>query len=302
MFRKALFATDLSAASFAMINCSCLEVLQQLGTEECILGMCIDGGTYNAAVFEQTRLVFEQWLEKQKVLLEKQGLKTRIQVCGESPAKGVPRLAESKGCSYIILGSQGHGIAKDVLMGSVALEILHNATVPVLLFHLKAAGDEVPENIHCCSLTDNVLGHVLFPTDFSSDADHAFEYLLEIAKKGANRITLLHIQEDRRIKPHLEHRLEEFNRIDTERLEVMKKRIGDVAPAEVEIRLAQGSAVREILETATLGLVSMIVMGTRGRSSLAGIFMGSVSHNVARNAKVPLLLVPALGKDANRLD
>lgn len=291
MFRKALFATDLSAASFAMINCSCLEVLHQLGTEECVIGMCIDGGTYNAAVFEQTRLVFEQWLEKQKVLLEKQGMKTRIQVCGESPAKGIPRLAESKGCSYIILGSQGHGIAKDVLMGSVALEILHNATVPVLLFHLKT-GDEVPENIHCCSLSDNLLDHVLFPTDFSSNAGHAFEYLLEIAKKGANRITLMHIQEDRRIKPYLEHRLEEFNRIDTERLEAMKKRIGDVARAEVEIRLAQGSAVREILETATLGLVSMIVMGTRGRSSLAGIFMGSVSHNVARNAKVPLFLVP----------
>lgn len=298
MFRKALFATDLSAASFAMINCSCLEVLRQLGTEECVLGMCIDGGTYNAAVFEQTRLVFEQWLEKQKVLLEKQGLKTRIHVCGESPAKGIPRLAESRRCSYIILGSQGHGIAKDILMGSVAVEILHNATVPVLLFHLKTE-DEVPENIHCCSLSDNILGHVLFPTDFSPNAEHAFGYLLEIAKKGAGKITLLHIQEDRRIKPHLEHRLEEFNRIDTERLEALKKRIDEVSRTEVEARLTQGSAVTEILETATAGHVSMIMMGTRGRSNLAGIFMGSVSQNVARNSRIPLFLVPDREKDMN---
>jgi nucleotide-binding universal stress UspA family protein len=291
MFEKALFATDLSAASFAMVNCSCLGALGRLGTEECVLSMCIDGGTYDHKVFEEARLVFKEWLQKQKVLLEKQWLKTEIAVCGDPPARGIPRLAERKRCFYIILGDVGHGIAKDILLGSVALEVLHNSTVPVLLFHVEADG-KIPETAGCCPATGDILDHVLFPTDFSPNAEHAFRYLLEIAEKGARKITLLHIQEDRRIIPHLEHKLEEFNQIDSERLEGLKRRINEVSEAKVQISLDRGHASGEILKTSREDSVSMIVMGTRGRGNVGGFFVGSVSHNVARHASIPLLLVP----------
>lgn len=291
MFRKALFATDLSPASFAMVNCSCLDALSRLGTQECILSMCIDGGTYDVNVFNQTKLVFEKWLDQQKNILEEKKLATTVHVCGESPAKGIPLLAELRQCSYIILGSRGHGMVRDVLLGSVALEILHNTTVPVLLFRIKE-GDQVPENIHCCSQTENILEHVLFPTDFSANAERAFQYLLEVARKGCEKITLMHIQEDRRIKPYLEDRLEEFNRIDMERLSILRNRILEEAKTEVVIKLTRGSAFDEIFKFSEENIVSMTVMGTRGRSSLTGVFLGSVSHNLSRHSKAPLLLVP----------
>ena len=291
MFIKALLATDLSPASFAMVNCSCLDALSRLGTEECILSMCIDGGTYDLNVFNQTKLIFEKWLDQQKNILEEKGLSTSIHVCGESPAKGVPLLAELKQCSYIILGSRGHGMVSDVLLGSVALEIIHNSTVPVLLFRVKGE-EEAPEKITCCSASENILEHVLFPTDFSANSERAFQYLLEIARKGSTKITLMHIQEDRRIKPHLEHRLEEFNRIDSERLASLKRKILEEAGMDVDISLLHGSAVEEILKFSEKHGVSLIVIGTRGRGSLAGIFLGSVSHNLSRHSKAPLLLVP----------
>ena len=39
--------------------------------------------------------------------------------------------------------------------------------------------------------------------------------------------------------------------------------------------------------------VSLTVMGSQGRGHLGELFLGSVSHNVARHAPVPVLLIPA---------
>lgn len=293
MFEKALFATDLSAASFSMINCDCLKALLKLGTEECVLAMCMEsGGTFNSVVFDQTKKVFEQWMEEQKALLERHGFRTTVAVCGEhSPAKGIPLLAEKKGCGFIVLGSQGDGFLKNFFLGSVVFEIVHHATVPVLLFRLHAE-ESAPDAITCCSGAGDLLEHVLFPTDFSANAETAFQTVMELLRKKCAQITLLHIQEDRRIKPHLEHKLEEFDRIDMERLQELRRRILATAPAETEIVLSRGSAVHETLRYAEEKSVSLIVMGTRGRGNLKDALLGSVSQNVARLSRIPMLLVP----------
>lgn len=39
---------------------------------------------------------------------------------------------------------------------------------------------------------------------------------------------------------------------------------------------------------------SLILMGTQGRGFLNELFLGSVSHNVARRVPLPVLFVPAL--------
>ncbi|MFW5915552.1 MAG: hypothetical protein ACOCTQ_03655, partial [Planctomycetota bacterium] len=66
----------------------------------------------------------------------------------------------------------------------------------------------------CVSGTCDFLGRVLFPTDFSDNADHAFGWLREVVRNGARHVTLLHVQDETKIGKHLEHRLDEFNEID----------------------------------------------------------------------------------------
>jgi len=279
MFKKALFATDLSPASFSMIKCTCLQVLADLGTTECILAMCMDGGTFNPVVFQQAQGVFEQWMEEQKKLLEKNGFKTTTDICSECPGKGIPHLADKNRCDYIVLGSQGESVIKNFLLGTVTFDVLQNSSVPVFLFRLKPS-ENLPETITCCSGTQDLLDCVLFPTDFSENAECAFQIVLELVSKGCRKVVLSHVQEDRRIKPHLEHKLEEFNRIDSERLEEMKKRVQSVAPVIIETRLSQGSAVHEILRIAQEDKASLLVMGIRGRSNIKEFFLGSISQNV----------------------
>ena len=49
------------------------------------------------------------------------------------PAEALLRVAETRGCDLIILGSRGMGTLKASLLGSVSDKVLHNATIPVLI-------------------------------------------------------------------------------------------------------------------------------------------------------------------------
>lgn len=136
------------------------------------------------------------------------------------------------------------------------------------------------------------VGYLVSRTPWGKQVEDRFTQRKILFRKKCAKITLLHIQEDRRIKPHLEHKLEEFNRIDMERMQELRRRILATAPAETEIVLSRGSAVHETLRYAEEKSVSLIVMGTRGRGNLKDALLGSVSQNVVRLSKNPMLLVP----------
>ena len=52
-----------------------------------------------------------------------------------------------------------------------------------------------------------------------------------------------------------------------------------------------GHAAREIVEDADEHDVDAIVMGSRGRSDLEGLVLGSVAHKVLHLSKRPVLIV-----------
>ncbi len=49
------------------------------------------------------------------------------------PAEVIVRYAREKGCDQIIMGTRGLGSVSGLLLGSVAMKVLHLASVPVLL-------------------------------------------------------------------------------------------------------------------------------------------------------------------------
>ena len=63
--------------------------------------------------------------------------------------------------------------------------------------------------------------------------------------------------------------------------------------AEPAAPVAVGSAWRAILHFADDHDAHLIVAGTRGRSTVASLVLGSVSHGLANHAHRPLLIIPA---------
>lgn len=231
-------------------------------------------------------------LTAQKAALEGQGFTTTVEIVSGLPKFEVNRVAAERGCSLVVVGTHGHTMSSEVRLGGVASEIIHNARQPVLLVRLEIA--TIQDQQRCVPVCQDLFGHLLFPTDFSDNAEHAFLVLKEFVARGAKRITLLHVQDQAKIGRRLADKLPEFNRIDAERLERMKKELTSGGHARVECELASGAPVSEILARVRDRGISLVLMGSQGRGYISEVFLGSVSHNVARLAPASVLLVPAI--------
>jgi nucleotide-binding universal stress UspA family protein len=57
--------------------------------------------------------------------------------------------------------------------------------------------------------------------------------------------------------------------------------------------LATGPPAQMVLDQVREGQHDLVVMGTRGRTGIGAMLLGSVSHNVLHHSHVPVLIVPA---------
>lgn len=290
MFKKILFATDISKASDAVLSCG--NGLKNLGAEEVILFYAL-GVRHIESLKYLLKDISEPALLRQKKMLEDQGLNVKLEIAPGIPSEEINKYAEAKDVSLIVIGTHGETAAQHILfrIGGVTSEILHSHTKPLLVVRTKVTevnGEKCVES--SCEDFDK---NILYVTDFSETAFRAFTYLEKIVESGAKKITLMHVQDKSKIDKHLKDKLDEFNRIDTERLEMRRKTLLEKGAADVQIKIPYGVPTKEILEEAKKDY-SLIVMGSQGRGFVEEIFVGSVSHNVVRNANISVLLVPAL--------
>jgi nucleotide-binding universal stress UspA family protein len=74
-----------------------------------------------------------QYLERLTADLEQAGIETDSVLAGGEPSKEIVDAAEREGCDLIAMSTHGHRFVKDVLYGSVANEVRHITSIPVLL-------------------------------------------------------------------------------------------------------------------------------------------------------------------------
>lgn len=139
--------------------------------------------------------------------------------------------------------------------------------------------------------------HVLVPMDTSTGARKALDFALD--QYGDARITVVHV-----INPledtYFASEEEFYTQVDVleAQAEDRAKEIFDSArdlaaeyECTIETETAIGPPAGTIVETAeTLG-VDHIVMGSRGRSGVARLLLGSVAEKVARRAPVPVTII-----------
>ena len=65
-------------------------------------------------------------------------------------------------------------------------------------------------------------------------------------------------------------------------------------------RLVEGPTIETILEHAAAPGVQVIVMGTRGKSGLERVWMGSVCEGVLQEAALPVLVIPKKAAEAEQ--
>lgn len=289
MYKRIIVATDVSAASDAIVRC--LACLKDFGARECLLLQCMTFSEGASAGLAYGAEPLEDMLNAQKAMLEEEGFAVTARVVVGAPKYEITRIAKEEDYHLIVIGTQGRSLAEEKLLGGVAYGIISKSPRPVLVIPIKKKSDQALacDAPHRCELPR----HVLFATDFSEIADNAFTHVERlVAEHGVKRITLLHNQDKVKIEKYLKELLAEFNRIDRERLERLKETLLKAGAAEVDIDIPYGITAQEILAGIARHNASMVVMGTQGRGFFGEILLGSVSHAVVRQSPVPVLLIP----------
>lgn len=206
------------------------------------------------------------------------------------PYVDMNRIASEERAEAVVIGSHGKTWLKEVWLGSVASAILHHSSVPVLVIKIRRLLSLPPEE--CADFCGGLFGRVLFPTDFSDPAEVAFCAVTRCAERTRSQVHLVHIQEVSRIRPHLEHMLEQFNRIDTARLERLGESLQKAGAREVTHEIRVDHPVKGIVSAIERWRPDLVVLGSHGRSRFAEALLGSTALQVARMSPAPVLVVP----------
>ena len=137
---------------------------------------------------------------------------------------------------------------------------------------------------------------ILVPTDFSEDAAAALAVAIDLARALDAKLVLLHVHHHPSfIFGHYgvdppEPAVSEIPKAAARRLEKEQARVED-AGLTGEARVVEGHPVEEIEGEARLCEADLIVMGTRGRTGLAHVALGSVAERTVQRAPCPVLTV-----------
>lgn len=294
MFEKIVLATDLSSDWDQIIGCA--EEFRALGCTQAILThVIVTRGLVGSDAVAQSRALPK--LEDQRRQLEANGFEVIVETPVGLPAFSLNEVAERHCASLIVVGSHGKSALREAILGSVSNAVLHHARFPILLINvdrLKEGG----RGGTCQLRTTELLRHVLFPTDFSRVASGAAAYLEYLVSKGLNEVTVLHALEavdESSADPESPPDILEFTEADARNYTgALTDRLNSAGITRVHSRISQGHPLQAIIEALGAGDFSLVVMGTRGKSLISEILLGSVAYNVARLAPTPVLLVPRM--------
>lgn len=143
---------------------------------------------------------------------------------------------------------------------------------------------------------DFPINHVLFPTDFSKNAQRALPFAAEIADRNNAKLTLFHAsQETMDMAPSFEQSKEKTIKETTGQFEELitelrqESRFKDL---EISTILQSGQPVTSLLGQIEEDEPDLIVMGTKGATGDRNVLMGSVTTNVVKKSKTPALAIP----------
>ena len=142
----------------------------------------------------------------------------------------------------------------------------------------------------------NFISNVLVPTDLSEASIGALNYSIKIVKKyHANLMVLYVISHLRNAASHTLSEKSPYNFKDQfagtkNQLEEFWKSIGE-NEIEADLELGFGDPFTVIMRYAKSKKNDIIVMGTRGRTGLAHLLMGSIAEKVVRYSHIPVVTV-----------
>lgn len=214
----------------------------------------------------------EERLSEKGRTLRDSGIKFRTIVAeGDIVDAAIVELAEKENASLIITGSHGKSPWEEVLYGSVSGKIARKAKVPVLVLRY-----DLFENSSPAQLAAGTFKKVLCPIDLKPGSDKVVDLLQLIKPEEVTVLYSVQQQED-----------EDDSQARNKKLANIKSELEAVG-IKTETVICYGDILEDILKASEKA--TAVVMASHGKGVLKEWLTGSISLNVVRKAKVPVLL------------
>jgi nucleotide-binding universal stress UspA family protein len=210
----------------------------------------------------------------------------RAPAIGRRPVCALPApalLEAGEEAALLVVGSRGRGGFKGMLLGSVSQQVLHHTPVPLAIVRpLQDRSTDADEQI--------IVG-----VDGSPASHDALRWAVAEAALRKARLTVVHAwhMPNAGGYPYIGVGFEPapFEEAAREAIDAGLATVDtSVLAHPVERVTFVGGGAEGILTQAKDA--DLVVVGTRGRGGFSGLLLGSVSHQVARHARCPVVVVP----------
>ncbi|WP_069132016.1 universal stress protein [Rhodohalobacter halophilus] len=297
LFKHAIVAIDLSEASELIV--SCVPHLKKFGLKKVTLVNVVPI-PYSTKRSEFSTKKNEEKLDEYKKQLVKKDLEVDIEIRSGVhfyPPTEVIEAAHETDADFIVIGNRGHSKVQEMLMGSTATEVLHRSDLPVYLINMEVEwfDDDVEKRKLVLGHShEKSLKHVMHPTDFSKNANRAFEVVKKLDKDGLiDKVSLVHVQGHHAIALKDPVSRDELTKQTEQILNELRDQLSDKTRENSSVYITFGTPAKEIISAAEENGATMLIMGSQGKGFVERFFIGGVSNQVTRLSKVPILLVPA---------
>ncbi len=136
---------------------------------------------------------------------------------------------------------------------------------------------------------------ILIATDGSEYTKNAVDHGIDLAKNTGAKLHAVYVVDTAAFASiPMDAAWESMYELLRQEGDEATKIVADKASAEgldVEKNTIEGHPAEEIIKYAEKNSISLIVMGTLGKSGLDRFLLGSVAEKVVRNSKIPVLIV-----------
>jgi nucleotide-binding universal stress UspA family protein len=243
-------------------------------------------------------------LEEAAALLSASGVTVEQMVAAGEPDEEIVATVARRGAQMIAMASHGRGAVGRAIFGSVADRVARTATVPVLI--LRTPDEDADPNV--------VVSRIVVPLDSSQIAARALPIAGQVAKQFAAPVHVVRAVDAALTLPmasgvfgagpvvNADVTDQIWQEAEAEAQATVTAAVSRLQAEGVDASggIVNGSpffAISEMIEPGDL-----LILTSHGRGGVRRWLLGSVAEKLVREAKAPVMLVPAVerGEDSRR--
>jgi len=209
------------------------------------------------------------------------GVDVKVEVQSGRPVETMLRVAQSHQSELIVLGSQGHSLFTEKLLGSEMADLSRQTTIPLLILRPQLIAALTSEELilRC----QHLLRYLLIPYDDSEAANFLVQQVKQLAQRQSGRFL-----ERCRLCWVVDSLPTQLER---ETLSQVKADL-EAANLQVEAEFHQGTALTGILELAQMDEISAIAIASGTLGKFQEWFVSSFAADLLRQSWCPVLFFP----------